>query len=250
MSKALNIAVAAIRDAVAADKALADAKATARSSWLTAYARSKDAQENGVSQADIGKGSGVGAVTVGDMLTASAIPASGWDILETLPARQGRRFTTMHSLVAAARKASTSATVRAIIADAAGKVAGIPRVDGAEPDADQVAKAWATCVRKLWETSGKKKESGKKDQTPPADPPAGNVDDDNEETGETAPEPQEPPTLDKRLAAYAAESRALQDAIAHGAACSRESMAAAMQGAGALARDLAEALSNTARATA
>jgi hypothetical protein len=61
---------------------------------------------------------------------------------------------------------------------------------------------------------------------------------------------QEPPTLDKRLTAFAAEAFALREAVANGAACSREAMHAAMTEARDLTRDLAEALSNTARATA
>lgn len=242
-STTLAKAVAAIRDAALADKALADARTTARSSWITAYARTKAAQEAGETQATIGKASGVGAVTVGDMLTASAIPASAWDVLDTLPARQGRRFTTVHSLVGGARKATDAATVRAIIADAAGKVAGIPRIDGADPDAEQVAKAWATCVRKLWDASGKKKETGKKDEETAPDT----------EDEETAPDavneetPDAPPSLDSRVLALAAECVAVRTALSGGASVTSDALGALVREASALTRDVSAILDAAAK---
>jgi hypothetical protein len=242
----LTAAVAAIRAAIAAETALMDAQRDMRKSWAAAYVATRNAQEAGQSQAVIGKAAKVSAATVGDMLTAATIHPSGWEVLDLLPARQGVRFTTLHSLVAGARKATDTATVREIIAGAAAKARALPREEGQEPDATAVAKVWAACVRKIHEASGTPK-APKTPQEPPQEPGAG---DGGSQEPEGPQEPQEPPTLDGRLVAFAHEAFALREAVAHGAACSRESMAAAMQEAGALARDLADALSNTARATA
>ena len=155
-NKALTVAVAAIRDALATEAALAAAVTGMRSAWVTAYAATRTAQDAGQTQADIGKAAKVSPATVGDYLTASGIHASAWDVLETLPARQGVRFTTLHSLVAGARKASGTPAVREIIADASAKVRDIPREDGAAPDADRVARIWAAAIRKLWDASAVK----------------------------------------------------------------------------------------------
>ena len=163
----LTAAVAAIRDALATEAALEDARRDMRSAWVKAYTATRTAQDAGQSQADIGKAAKVSAATVGDYLTASGIHASAWDVLDILPARQGVRFTTVHSLVAGARKASGTPAVREIIADASAKVRDIPREDGATPDPERVAKVWAAAVRKLWEASAKPKAVA-----PPADPPA------------------------------------------------------------------------------
>ena len=214
-----------------------------RQAWATAYIATRTAQEAGQTQAVIGKAAKVSPATVGDMLTAAGIHPSAWEVLDLLPARQGVRFTTLHSLVAGARKASGTPAVRAIIADAARKAQGIPREDGQEPDAEQVARVWASAVRKLHEASGSKPK-------PAQEPATGEEAQEPTPVAETATGEEEPPTLDGRLVAFAHEAFALREAIAHGGACSRESLSAAMQEAGALARDIAEALSNTARATA
>lgn len=163
----LTAAVAAIRDALATEAALADAQRGMRSAWAKAYAATRTAQDAGQSQADIGKAAKVSAATVGDYLTASGIHASAWDVLDVLPARQGVRYSTVHSLVAGARKASGTPKVREIIADASAKVRDIPREDGATPDPERVAKVWAAAVRKLWEASAAKA----KTVTPPPPPP-------------------------------------------------------------------------------
>lgn len=243
----LNKAVEAIRTALKDEAALKAATDTMRASWATAYAATRTAQEAGQTQAVIGKAAKVSPATVGDMLTAAGLHASCWDVLDLLPARQGVRFTTLHSLVAGARKASGTPAVRAIIADAARKAAGIPREDGQEPDAAQVARVWAAAVRKLHEASAGKPKAA---QEPATGDGAGEAAQEPTGDGVASQEPTEPPTLDGRLTALAHEAFALREAVAAGGACTREAMAAAMQEAGHLARDLAEALSNTARATA
>ena len=244
----LNRAVEAIKSALASEAALITAQRDMRSAWASAYAATRTAQESGQTQAVIGNAAKVSHATVGDMLTAAGLHPSAWDVLEVLPARQGVRFTTLHSLVAGARKGAGTAAVREIIASAAKRAAGIPREDGQEPDPAQVAKAWAAAVRKLWEASAAKpKATAQEPATGAQEPVTG--EDAQEPTGDS-PTAQEPPTLDGRLAAFASEAFALREAIAQGGTCSRESLSAAMREAGSLARDIAEALSNTARATA
>lgn len=245
----LDRAVKAIRAALADEAALADATRAMRTSWAAAYAATRTAQEAGQTQATIGKAAKVSPATVGDYLTAAGLHPSAWDVLDILPARQGVRFTTLHSLVAGARKASGTPTVREIIATAARKAAGVPREDGQEPDAAQVAKVWAAAIRKLWEASAAKTKAaeGQTGQTGQEDGQEGQT---GQETGQEDGQTDGPPSLDGRLSAFAAEAFALREAIAHGAGCSRENLAAAMQEARDLARDIAETLSNTARATA
>jgi hypothetical protein len=243
----LNAAVTAIRAALDSEAALIHAQRGMRDAWTAAYAATRVAQENGQTQAVIGKQAKVSPATVGDYLTAATIHPSAWTVLEVLPARQGVRFTTLHSLVAGARKSAGTPAVREIIAAAAAKARAIPREDGQEPDAEAVAKVWAACVRKLHDASGTPKKNAQEPPQEPQEPATG--DDGQEPTGgETVA--QEPPTLDKRLGEFAAEAFALREAIAHGGACSRESLAAAMNEARALVHDIAAELSNTARATA
>lgn len=248
----LSMAVTAIRSAIESEAALITAQRGMRSAWSDAYVKVRAAQESGQTQATIGKAAKVSPATVGDMLTAAGLHPSSWDVLDILPARQGVRFTTLHSLVSGARKASGTPAVREIIAAAAKKAAGVPREDGQEPDADQVAKVWAAAVRKLWEASAAKPKAPKVPDGS-QEPDGGQESGGSQESanGSQEPtEPTEPPTLDGRLAEFAAEAFALREAIANGAACSRESLHAAMREAGDLARDIAQALSNTARATA
>ena len=254
MSNTLSNAVTAIRAALDSEAALVAAHQGMRSAWADAYVKVRAAQETGQTQATIGKAAKVSPATVGDMLTAAGLHPSTWDVLEVLPARQGVRFTTLHSLVAGARKASGTPAVREIIAAAAKRAAGIPREDGQEPDPAQIAKAWAAAVRKLWEASAAKAKAPKVPDSGDQEPGGGDQEPgDGQEPGGpqgAASGDQEPPTLDGRLSAFAAEAFALREAIAHGGACSREAMHAAMTEARDLTRDLAEALSNTARATA
>ena len=249
-SNTLSNAVAAIRSAMESEAALVQAQRGMRSAWADAYAKVRTAQESGQTQATIGKAAKVSAATVGDMLTAAGLHPSSWDVLDVLPARQGVRFTTLHSLVAGARKASGTPAVREIIATAARKAAGVPHEDGVEPDPAQVAKVWSAAIRKLWEASAAKPKASAEPASGPQDDASGETDQEDTGADNVAQEASEPPTLDGRLVAFAHEAFALREAIAHGGACSRESLSAAMQEAGALARDIAEALSNTARATA
>jgi hypothetical protein len=233
-STTLNAAVAAIRDALATEAALEDARRGMRSAWAKAYAATRTAQEAGQSQADIGKGAKVSAATVGDYLTASGVHASAWDVLDILPARQGVRFTSVHSLVAGARKASGTPKVREIIADASAKVRDIPREDGATPDPERVAKVWAAAVRKLWEASSKPKAAT--EPTEPTEPAKGAT-----EPTEPKPEPTEPeaPTLNARVLKLAAECGAVRLALSGGGAVDRKALAALQREAAQLARDVA-----------
>jgi hypothetical protein len=205
-----------------------------RSAWAKAYAATRTAQEAGQSQADIGKGAKVSAATVGDYLTASGVHASAWDVLDILPARQGVRFTSVHSLVAGARKASGTPKVREIIADASAKVRDIPREDGATPDPERVAKVWAAAVRKLWEASSKPKAAT--EPTEPTEPAKGAT-----EPTEPKPEPTEPeaPTLNARVLKLAAECGAVRLALSGGGAVDRKALAALQREAAQLARDVA-----------
>lgn len=230
----LTNAVAAIRDALATEAALADAQRGMRSAWAKAYAATRTAQDAGQSQADIGKAAKVSAATVGDYLTASGIHASAWDVLDVLPARQGVRFTTVHSLVAGARKSSGTPKVREIIADASAKVRDIPREDGATPDPERVAKVWASAVRKLWEASAKPK--AVTEPTEPTEPAKGAT-----EPTEPKPEPTEPeaPTLNSRVLKLAAECGAVRLALSGGGAVDRKALAALQREAAQLARDVA-----------
>lgn len=244
-SKTLSTAVAAIRDALALEVALEDARRGMRAAWLTAYAATRTAQEAGQTQADIGKGAKVSAATVGDYLTAASLPATAWDVLETLPARQGVRFTTIHSLVAGARKASGTPRVREIIADAVSKVRDIPREDGGQPDPDRVARVWAAAVRKLWEASSKPKQ-----QTPP---PPNTGDGEGEGQGDGgnlegqgdggATEPPAP-TLHTRVLKLAAECGAVRLALSGGGAVSREALVALGRQSRDLAHDIAAMLAD------
>jgi len=251
-STTLTTAVKAIRVALDSEAALITAQRGMRSARADAYVAVRSAQESGQTQATIGKAAKVSPATVGDMLTAAGLHPSAWDVLDILPARQGVRFTTLHSLVAGARKGAGTPAVREIIATAAKKAAGVPREDGAEPDPAQVAKVWAAAIRKLWDASAAKpkgKQTGQEGQ----EGQTGQTGQEGSQEGQTGQEDGQedaPPSLDGRLSAFAREAFALREAIAHGGACSREHMAAAMQEARDLARDLAEALSNTARATA
>ena len=240
-NKALTVAVAAIRDALATEAALEDARKGMRKAWDAAYAATRAAQDAGQTQADIGKAAKVSPATVGDYLTASGIHASAWDVLETLPARQGVRFTSLHSLVAGARKASGTPAVREIIADAAGKVRDIPREDGAAPDADRVARVWAAAVRKLWDASAVKAKKVTPPPPPPVDPPAGN---DGQGDGQGDGQAGEPdaPTLHSRVLRLAAECGAVRVALSGGGAVSREALNALQREAGQLARDVADML--------
>lgn len=214
-SNTLTTAVAAIRDALATEAALEDARRGMRSAWAKAYAATRTAQEAGQSQADIGKGAKVSAATVGDYLTASGIHASAWDVLDVLPARQGVRYSTVHSLVAGARKASGTPKVREIIADASAKVRDIPREEGATPDPERVAKVWAAAVRKLWDASAVKPKQQTPPPPPPNDPPADPGD--GEETGsETGSETASAPATDSlhtRVLRLAAECGAIRLAL-------------------------------------
>ena len=244
-NKALTVAVAAIRDALATEAALAAAVTGMRSAWATAYAATRTAQEAGQTQADIGKAAKVSPATVGDYLTASGIHASAWDVLETLPARQGVRFTTLHSLVAGARKASGTPAVREIIADASAKVRNLPHEDGAAPDAERVAKVWAAAIRRMWEASAVKAKKVTPPPPPPVEPPAdndgqGDGKGDGQGDGQTG-EP-DAPTLHSRVLRLAAECGAVRVALSGGGAVSREALNALQREAGQLARDVADML--------
>ena len=239
----LAAAVTAIRDALALEVALEDARRGMRGAWLAAYAATRTAQEAGQTQAEIGKAAKVSPATVGDYLTAAAIPAVAWDVLDTLPARQGVRFTTAHSLVAGARKASGTPAVREIIADAVAKVRDIPREDGAAPDADRVAKVWGAAIRKLWDASVKKKT-----QTPPPPPPADPPADpgtgegstgsgEGGEGGDTAPDPAT--SLHARVLKLSAECGAVRVALSGGHSVSRGALVALQRETSQLARDVA-----------
>ena len=233
----LTAAVAAIRDALALEVALEDARRGMRSAWLTAYAATRTAQEAGQTQADIAKGAKVSAATVGDYLTAASVPATAWDALELLPARQGVRFTTVHSLVAGARKASGTPKVREIIADASAKVRAIPSEDGAAPDPERVAKVWAAAMRKLWEASAKAK--AKPEPVATTEPTGATT-----EPTEPKPEPTEPeaPTLNSRVLKLAAECGAVRLALSGGGAVDRKALAALQRESAELARDVARML--------
>ena len=236
----LAAAVAAIRDALALEVALEDARRGMRGAWLAAYAATRTAQEAGQTQAEIGKAAKVSPATVGDYLTAAAIPAVAWDVLDTLPARQGVRFTTAHSLVASARKASGTAAVRQIIADATAKVRDIPREDGAAPDAERVAKVWGAAIRKLWDASVKRKVQAP--PPPPADPPAdpgegGEGGTGSGEGGDTAPDPAT--SLHARVLKLSAECGAVRVALSGGHNVSRGALVALQREASQLARDVA-----------
>lgn len=238
-NKALTVAVTAIRDALATEAALEDARKGMRKAWDAAYAATRAAQDAGQTQADIGKAAKVSPATVGDYLTASGIHASAWDVLETLPARQGVRFTSLHSLVAGARKASGTPAVREIIADAAGKVRDIPREDGAAPDADRVARVWAAAVRKLWDASAVKA----KKVTPPPPPPntgeGGTGEGEGGEGGTTTP-PVVTDTLHARALRLAAECGAVRLALTGDASgVSRDALVALQRESAALAREVA-----------
>lgn len=236
-STMLSAAVAAIRDALATEAALEDARRGMRSAWAKAYAATRTAQDAGQSQADIGKAAKVSAATVGDYLTASGIHASAWDVLDVLPARQGVRYSTVHSLVAGARKASGTPKVREIIADASAKVRDIPREEGATPDPERVAKVWAAAVRKLWEASAKPKATT--EPTEPTEPTTGTT-----EPTEPKPEPTEPeaPTLNARVLKLAAECGAVRLALSGGGAVDRKALAALQRESAQLARDVAAML--------
>ena len=236
-NKALALAVAAIRDALATEAALEDARKGLRKAWDAAYAATRTAQDAGQTQAEIGKAAKVSPATVGDYLTASGIHASAWDALETLPARQGMRFTSLHSLVAGARKASGTPAVREIIAGAAGKVRDLPREDGAAPDADRVAKVWGAAVRKLWDASAVK---AKKVTTPPPPPNtgAGGEGDQGGEGGTTTPPVTD--TLHARALRLAAECGAVRLALTGDASgVSRDALVALQRESAALAREVA-----------
>lgn len=209
----LTAAVAAIRDALATEAALAAAVTGMRSAWATAYAATRTAQDAGQSQADIGKGAKVSAATVGDYLTASGIHASAWDVLEVLPARQGVRFTTVHSLVAGARKSSGTPKVREIIADASAKVRDIPREDGVTPDPERVAKVWAAAVRKLWEASAVKPKQQTPPPPPPNDPPADPGEGSGEGSGSGEDDAPVTDSLHNRVLRLAAECGAIRLAL-------------------------------------
>lgn len=212
-NKALAVAASAIRDAITTEAALEDARRGMRAAWDKAYAATRAAQEAGQTQADIGKAAKVSPATVGDYLTASGIHASAWDVLDTLPARKGVRFTSLHSLVAGARKGSDTATVRQIIADASAKVRDLPREDGASPDADRVAKAWAAAIRKLWDASAAKPQQQTPPPPPPADPPADPGDGETGETGSTGDTAPVNDTLHTRVLRLAAECGAIRLAL-------------------------------------
>ena len=243
----LTAAVTAIRSALDAESALEDARRDMRGKWHAAYAATRAAQQSGQTQAVIGQKAKVSAATVGDYLTAASLPAVCWETLDLLPARQGSRFTTLHSLVAGARKANGTPAVREIIAEAAAKVRDIPRQDGAEPDAERVARIWAAAVRKLHAAT-----------VPPAAPPAppaesttGDGDGEGEGEGEeTVSAPAEPPTLDARVLKLAGECEAVRIALSGGGAVSRDALANLQREAAQLARDVAAMLSNTARKSA
>lgn len=253
-NKALTAAVAAIRDALATEAALEDARKGMRKAWDAAYAATRAAQDAGQTQADIGKAAKVSPATVGDYLTASGLHASAWDVLETLPARQGVRFTTLHSLVAGARKASGTPAVREIIADASTKVRNLPHEDGAAPDAERVARVWAAAIRKMWEASAVKA----KKVTPP--PPStgeggtgegGTGEGEGGEGGETTP-PVVTDTLHARALRLAAECGAVRLALTGDASgVSRDALVALQRESAALAREVAGMLApTTAKATA
>ena len=227
MSKALSNAVAAIRDALALEVELEDVRRGMRTAWLSAYAATRTAQEAGQTQADIAKGAKVSAATVGDYLTAASVPATAWDALELLPARQGVRFTTVHSLIAGARKASGTPAVREIIADASSKVRAIPSEDGAAPDPERVAKVWAAAMRKLWEASAKAKAKPE---------PAASTEPKGATTEPTEPEA---PTLNARVLKLAAECGAVRLALSGGGTVDRKALAALQRESAQLARDVA-----------
>lgn len=249
-NKALTAAVAAIRDALATEAALEDARKGMRKAWDAAYAATRAAQDAGQTQADIGKAAKVSPATVGDYLTASGLHASAWDVLETLPARQGVRFTTLHSLVAGARKASGTPVVREIIADASAKVRNLPHEDGAALDAERVAKVWAAAIRKMWDASAVKA----KKVTPPPPPntgEGGTGEGEGGEGGETTP-PVVTDTLHARALRLAAECGAVRLALTGDASgVSRDALVALQRESAALAREVAGMLApTTAKATA
>lgn len=248
-NKALTVAVAAIRDAIDTEAALVAAVTGMRSAWATAYAATRTAQDAGQTQADIGKAAKVSPATVGDYLTASGIHTSAWDVLETLPARQGVRFTTLHSLVAGARKASGTPAVREIIADASAKVRDIPREDGAAPDADRVARVWGAAVRKLWDASAVK---AKKVTPPPPPPNTGEGGTGEGGEGGTTTPPVVTDTLHARSLRLAAECGAVRLALTGDASgVSRDALVALQRESAALAREVAGMLApTTAKATA
>lgn len=232
----LTKAVAAIRAALETEAALDNAKREMRGAWATAYAATRTAQESGQTQADIGKAAKVSPATVGDMLTAAGIHPVAWDTLDTLPARQGVRFTSLHSLVAGARKASGTPAVREIIAGAVAKVRDIPRENGADPDPERVAKVWGAATRKLWEASAKPKAP-----KAPTEPPKEPTEPDNVQT-----EPTEPPTLDARVLRLAGECGAVRTVLmAGGGSVTRDALTALLRETGALARDIATLLGDS-----
>lgn len=233
----LTKAVAAIRAALETEAALEDARKGMRTAWHAAYAATRTAQESGQTQADIGKAAKVSPATVGDMLTAAGIHPAAWDTLDTLPARQGVRFTSLHSLVAGARKASGTPAVREIIAGAVAKVRDIPRENGADPDPERVAKVWGAAIRKLWDASAKK--AAPKATTETTEPV------ESEPVQATEPEP---PTLDARVLRLAGDCEAIRQAIHGGGAVERASLAALQREAAQLARDIAAMLAPTTKA--
>lgn len=220
--------------------------------WGKAYAAVKADRSSGFTADAIAKalptGSGCKtAATITDMERAALFDCeAAWVALWALPVRKnGKRITTLHGLVAKARKtygAGAAKVLDAMILEAMDKAAGIVARSAESGDQEKAqtraAETYAALVKKLDALTAPAKD----DEETPGET-GETVTPDNVETGT---DEEEPPSLDARVLRLAGEANALRAVlVAGGGMVTRDALIALLRSTGDLARDVADILGAT-----
>jgi hypothetical protein len=248
-------ATAAIITAEETTAALAEYWARLSTDWGRAYAAVRWDRANGFTADAIAKalpaGSGCKtAATITDMERAGAIDCkAAWVALWALPVRKnGKRITTLHGLIAKARKEygrGAASVLDEMIATATTKARVI--VEKASESGDQergqerASATYAALVKALDALT-----APVTDEAPTGEDevPTGNtVAPDNVQTGM---DEDEPPSLDARVLRLAGEANALRTVlVAGGGMVTRDALTALLRATGELSRDVADILGAT-----
>lgn len=231
---------ALITKAEAATGAIEDLIRKAATDWSAAYAAVAKDRKTATAKAiadSLPKGSGCSSpATITDMERAARIadPAA-WAALWRLPVpTNGARVTTLHGLIAKARKAARGVgPVDEAIGKALDAVAQAANADDDDKRAARIARAYSGLVNAL--------NTLKPPAAPPVEPDA---DTDPADVVETEPETEtEPPTLDARALRLAGECDAVRTIlIGGGASITSDALVALQREAASLARDVARIL--------
>lgn len=232
---------ALITKAEAATGAIEDLIRQAATDWSAAYVAVAKDRKTATAKAiadSLPKGSGCSSpATITDMERAARIadPAA-WAALWRLPVpTNGARVTTLHGLIAKARKSAKSVgPVDEAIGKALDAVAHAAGADDEDKRAARIARAYSGLVNAL------------NTLKPVAEPPAPPQDPDTDTDPADNVEPDtdtEPPTIDGRVLALAEECARVRTILTGGGASVKsESLAALVREAGELSRDVARIL--------